>query len=390
MNLLVRNDCSILNEVLSSRFYRKYLPNNVELLAPDNYSFSYLEQEYPNLGKDSSLFQDIVLNHIGNIKNGVFLSVNGSEYKIGENAINSIDKEEFLADIINVDRNLVVINAVLLYGEQIKQLENYRKLTNINDLRKDEITLLLIKLPPHDVLSLCKINQKYRNICKNKDLFTILMKKHYPNAVLTDNPKAQYKAITNDVKTRYKIHLLRDTYHDIITNNNIDSITNVGTSSSFNKISYDDYLLSNITFDIEGLSIPNGMKMWLIIFGNVYSGDDNPFDKIKVFKTKQDSVLSFLEKSYLDILEIIYEDFLSELTDEEVSEDRITEIQGDFGNWYDICNYIIETQPIEWLDFLNRLKLPNPTKENIYDYCMHHDNLIINELFIAQFIEVTF
>jgi hypothetical protein len=321
-------------------------------------------------------------------KNGILIMDNGLNFKFNSTTL-SLDDIEVLDYYNDKSNTIVKIYGFPMSDEQADKIIQEKiilknKLTTINDLNKDEIGLLFLQLTPRDVLSLCSINTKFRYICQKQDLFAQLMRKHYPNAFLTNDPKSQYKAITNGVKTRYKVHVLRNNFYS--ENIVIDNITLIGTSSDFEKLK-PNYSDTEIDFEVKGNVIPTGEEMWLLIFYNIFIGDD---PDVEVFKRKKGLVSFFLEKYYIGILEIIFEDFYNNLTEGEVSEERIEEILGDFTGLYDRYTYVIQTQPVEWLDFLTWLKLPNPTQENIYNYCMDHEKLAINENLIAKFVAGTF
>lgn len=76
--------------------------------------------------------------------------------------------------------------------------------SNLDLLSRDTAYLVLTKLKPHDVLNMCYSTTKnFEQYCKDQILFTNLMRVHYPNSILTANPREQYESITNGYLTTY-------------------------------------------------------------------------------------------------------------------------------------------------------------------------------------------
>jgi len=87
--------------------------------------------------------------------------------------------------------------------------------SNLDFLSKDIAYLVLLRLKPHDVLNLCySTTKQFKYYCTNQELFTNLMRVHYPNAVLTSNPREQYEAITIGYLTTYKFKY--DVEHKVV------------------------------------------------------------------------------------------------------------------------------------------------------------------------------
>lgn len=89
-----------------------------------------------------------------------------------------------------------------LYNEQTE-----RTTTIFNSFSNDPLFLLLAKSKPKDVLRLCQVTPKLRKVCNNPQTFINLLKLHYTrfNPFNTENPKEQYIAITNRIRTWFEL-----------------------------------------------------------------------------------------------------------------------------------------------------------------------------------------
>jgi len=89
-----------------------------------------------------------------------------------------------------------------LYNEQLE-----RTTAIFNSFSNDPLFLLLAKSKPKDVLRLCQVTPKLRKVCNNPQTFINLLKLHYTrfNPFNTENPKEQYLAITNRIKTWFEL-----------------------------------------------------------------------------------------------------------------------------------------------------------------------------------------
>lgn len=72
-------------------------------------------------------------------------------------------------------------------------------------LDKGPLTVILLNLPPRDVLSICQTDQNYAYVCDDPRIFEQLLDAHYPDALYTDNPHRQYVALTEGIETIYAI-----------------------------------------------------------------------------------------------------------------------------------------------------------------------------------------
>lgn len=85
------------------------------------------------------------------------------------------------------------------------------KFTNVafEILDKNAIYNILKFMEPVDILSLCSINKKFRNICEDRDIFRQLLKDIYPQFNVCGDPKEHFFKITKGVGTLYEIETFR-------------------------------------------------------------------------------------------------------------------------------------------------------------------------------------
>ena len=71
------------------------------------------------------------------------------------------------------------------------------------DLDNDVLYYILMSVPAKDVLSLCRVNTRYKNLCRDPSIFKNLMQKHYPHLPLNRDIKQQFIDITQNKQTHY-------------------------------------------------------------------------------------------------------------------------------------------------------------------------------------------
>lgn len=79
-----------------------------------------------------------------------------------------------------------------------------KELTKFGILDIAALSRILVNLQPQDVISMCQTDKMFRRICYNPILWTFLIEKHYPDSLLTDNPRQQYIALTRGIETTYE------------------------------------------------------------------------------------------------------------------------------------------------------------------------------------------
>lgn len=69
----------------------------------------------------------------------------------------------------------------------------------------DPLFLIMSRLDPKSVLRTCETTDQFARLCRNPNLFSALMRVHYPDSFATSNPKEQYMAITMGLETTYRL-----------------------------------------------------------------------------------------------------------------------------------------------------------------------------------------
>jgi hypothetical protein len=69
----------------------------------------------------------------------------------------------------------------------------------------DPLFLIMSRLDPKSVLRTCETTNQFARLCRNPNLFSALMRVHYPDSFVTSNPKEQYIAITMGLETTYRL-----------------------------------------------------------------------------------------------------------------------------------------------------------------------------------------
>jgi hypothetical protein len=232
---------------------------------------------------------------------------------------------------------------------------------------RDVIALILIRLPPISVIRL-------RRVCAavfRTNHFVLLMRAHYPQAILTSDPKKQYIALTLGFRTYYKI---RTDFSDYDTSGwkNPEQISrsfkyHSGDEPNWNAAGYLDlipeqFLISgyvediDIVFFIEGLAIPRETKMWIVL----HTTDDEYI--VTVRTTKEALVEQIVLSTYDRLLTFHIMAFketsvfkFNSLTHTQIAE---TEAFNEF---------------LRGLEFLVPPELIPFTKENLYKHIMMYD-----------------
>ncbi|MBA3757064.1 MAG: hypothetical protein H0X02_12945 [Nitrosomonas sp.] len=75
----------------------------------------------------------------------------------------------------------------------------------INRITADPLFVIMTRLDPRSVLRACETTSQFRRLCNNPNLFSALLRVHYPNNFETNNPKEQYIAITMGLETYYRV-----------------------------------------------------------------------------------------------------------------------------------------------------------------------------------------
>jgi hypothetical protein len=87
-----------------------------------------------------------------------------------------------------------------LYLNQIIRTSNV-----LNSFGRDPVYVIMSKLTPRDIMSLCQINKGFVRITSDQTFFKPLLRLHFPEAFETNNPKCQYIALLTHRETHYMV-----------------------------------------------------------------------------------------------------------------------------------------------------------------------------------------
>lgn len=164
--------------------------------------------------------------------------------------------------------------------------------TAIAVLDADSLIEIFKNLPPKDTLAMCN-SGAIGDFCEDPALWTILMKAHFSDFDLTDDPRAQYNALATGVVTTYNVagaegELFGDAILGYPTNEEAEGHP-------------------LIKVKIRGLPLTNGSTKWVAYTWTRtvgrFSSDGEEF--IEVFNTEDQAITGALDS--------FYEVFLDEL-----------------------------------------------------------------------------
>ena len=279
----------------------------------------------------------------------------------------------------------------------------------INKITKDPLFLIMIELPPRDVLTACQTTRQFARLCNNPSLFSALMSFHYPDFFETSDPKEQYKAITLGLETTYRLgrdDSIEDSdgrefwttfknpiqygktqapwnipgfkfqrslwqINTLTTDDEIQKLIASGklTQDQIDEGKPEDYHQDHdteVVFSIKGYPIPTGTKAWLLILESHAYGIE---DKVWAFKTKDALARWFIDNQYADFKTVLVDSFL-----DDIDEDDFLRIEG---NPEEIDRFL-QNSP-QWKAYVDDHHLPYPfTRENVYKYLMAGDHIQIH------------
>lgn len=140
-------------------------------------------------------------------------------------------------------------------------------------LDKNAILKILEKLDPKTVLSLCRINDRFSEVCRDQNIFISLMKKHYPQFPINDDAKAQYKAIAFGKIIVYYFYPK-------------DGIQILEAHTDENK-----RIRFSKSFKILGTKLPLGTELWILDLAGKY------YNTNTVFYSKEDAINEIFKDS---------------------------------------------------------------------------------------------
>jgi len=270
-------------------------------------------------------------------------------------------------------------------------------ITTINNLDKVAAVYILSKSDPKDVLSACKTNSKFLQICNDMDVFVHLMRKHYPQYDLTDDPRLQYMTITLGRGTKYYTTVNSD-QNPVVDNRGVQLELIEEVNDSVWVDTGRDYHIRDegndqpVFFTVLGLPLPIGKVIWLQVKGAEYD------TTIYSFFTKEDAIYDFIKYYYADILENIFDNVVDNISREEYTlySNEIYD-NSNFGrreNWETYKPSILNSLTVK--EYIRNSIYPSDmTPRGIFDYIMANGFFIINpndeasSIHIWQFVPVT-
>lgn len=177
-------------------------------------------------------------------------------------------------------------------------------------LDKGALSKILENLNPSDVLNLCTLDDRFKEICKDQNIFRNLMLIHYPYSYPTLNPKLQYEALTQTVDhnakfNRYYIDILATSMivGDIEGNEDIEIFFEFdGKANYFDPKNIQPQ--NQLIFDIPGLRPTVGDK-YVISIKNYYTTFET-----QSYLTEEQAINDFLDNEYYIYLDIVLDHFL--------------------------------------------------------------------------------
>jgi len=256
---------------------------------------------------------------------------------------------------------------------------------SLETLRPDEIRLILERLTPQEILSLCATSTRFSKLCSNQELFRRLLQKFYPYEKYDNsNPKKEFVRIMSE---RSAYHIGYENYGNLIEDSfgrSIDIMDKYEDQAYFDpatsKIKRSNNSEGRLYFKFKGTEIiPFGTKIWLKILSE--------FDGMTAmaYRTLKDAIDDFLDEEFDTILFSLLEEF--EEQDErsfETLESRALRAYLDTGIYGDERYAKVKNLPQSQLkpfnDFLESKIYHTPfTRENVRNY------ILKNKFFFAQY-----
>ncbi len=183
---------------------------------------------------------------------------------------------------------------------------------HFNILDKAVLVQLLTNMTPSDVLSTCRVDRRYADICRDSQVFHRLLSAHYPESFPTDNPKKQYIALTKDIYTPY---LLKMYSYDPAGQRTYDG-TAVQLGPPYKTLQPEmfthsdkplDMALDDRMFLVKGSPISLRTRLWALIAGQ-HAG-------LILKKTKKEVIDYFIEREYENIVSLVLDGFYDYLSE---------------------------------------------------------------------------
>jgi len=413
-NFLEANNCKIFSRILRKQRYK----SSVIFVSTDDVFNSLSKLIYMTLKQflASPVLDDILLNHFGHIEDQ-FVALNHNKFAINDEYID--DNPEFkvllMRDIDHTD--IYIVNGLLMTETQRVKIFTNEVIDKFDTVA---LTAILSKQQPKDTLNFCNTNSNIRRLCHTYNIGKYLLELHYPDAVLTNDPYKQFEAITHGVETHYRIetkvnYKINFPYFGNLSIKPLKFVKSVPpqqipgwSSENMHKLAKDHYNRGTITkdviddgkpeqyktriviindgtgngndikmtFNVLGLAIPSGTKLWVSFEARLSSAI------IKVFKNKSQAINFYLDETYIDDLLILLDEAVGEGRSQLFTnkEDMYNEItventptifnSSDFQNKIDndeLFNNYLKDQREYTIPFTRKVR---------YDYIFRHESIL--------------
>jgi hypothetical protein len=390
----------------------------VELLA-ESYEISL--EELKKISENLALYEGLGASK-DEFQNGFLTMWNADKFSFDPETF-EIDGLEVLDSYEDNSNTYITIGGFPLSEQQDEKIkkEIRQRILNaegLNRLHRDVLEKIFVISSPKDILSLCQTNEKFAETCRNPEVFIRLLDRFYPNTVYTEDPRKQFIAIAEGLKTFYRMEVDGDSEVVIMSEGDgvskfnflglellhkpsriedIEgwSVENMSEVSRRNweKGKRDDfYLLSGLpeeyepgldlyksdnddeakflNFYVDGLEIPKGETLFILMD----TGMEAAF-QVQVFKTREqiaDYYVTFYDSYLGSLLELFFDSVETDLY----------ELYGDEFPHYDNDAQlaIIEKNgyTAKYNTFLEKLGVRIPfTKESMREQALHDENLYL-------------
>lgn len=364
---------------------------------------------YEGLGAFKEEFQD-----------GILTMWNGDKFPFDPETF-EIDKLKVLDAYEDESNTYITIGGFPLSEQQDEKIKKeIRQIIlnteGLNKLHRDVLEKIFAISSPKDILNLCQTNEKFAKTCRDPEVFIRLLDRFYPNAVYTEDPRKQFIAITEGLKTFYRMDVDGDPEMVIDRGDGVSKFNffepklihkpsriediegwSVENMSDFSRSNWengkrDDYYLLQglpaeeyepglnlykpddeakfLNFYVDGLEIPKGETLFILL----YTGIEAVFT-VQVFKSRE-AIANYYVTLYDPYLRSLLELFFDSI------EIDLYELYGDEfpHNNNDAQLAIIEQNGYtsKYNTFLKELGVRIPfTKESMREQALHDENLYL-------------
>jgi hypothetical protein len=225
-------------------------------------------------------------------------------------------------------------------------------------LDPDSILLILKKLKPISVLSLCQTSRLFASYCANNEVFVVLMKEHYPNLHYGHTTsKQRYIELTGMFGTTY---VIKFDHH-----NDDHNFASRAYAVDYHRTGmYHDKLY----FPINGTKIRKGETLWLKV--QIYDVDDGfPL----VFESRSDAIDNLVGITRYNIIQHIA--MANDVDDEIYEKVDQTDI-----NYHEYLEDLSQSDAFQRV--LYKEGYPNVDKESMREYFAESDKVEYGDILI--------